>query len=125
MRIKVPISPGEFFDKLTIQVNKVYSCKGLSVTKAALGLLELAGHFPGATMGDFLKISHAVEELRDTNKQLWDLEELVRVTKDPGERLMISDKIRELNSQRSEVKNVISEQLGGLQEVKDYATSTE
>lgn len=125
MKIKAPISPGEFFDKLTILVNKVYHCKDDHDVKwAMIGLIELAGSYPGMSAGDWNKIADGLLGIRDANKELWHLEELVR--KDPGERvhdrLKVSDVIREKNFDRYEAKQWVDEQLDATREIKDYAT---
>jgi hypothetical protein len=116
------MSPGEYFDKITILVNKVFHCKeDHEVMWATIGLLELAGSSTGFTLEDWKKLANGLNGLRDANKQLWELEERVSDTSlSPEERLSLSDKIRELNYERWECKNWIDEQLDGTQEVKNY-----
>lgn len=126
MKINAPISPGEFFDKFTILVNKVYCCtKPMDVKLAVIQLVELCGSYPGMTLGDWTKIQKALFELRDINKDLWNLEELARSNKldQVADPLKVWQTIRDQNLARSQQKNSINDSLGSIAEVKDYATS--
>ena len=121
--IRCMCSPGEYFDKLTILINKVYNCTDRwDVLDAVVALGQLFDGFPSVSKEEFNEIATGLKELRDINQKLWIYEEDVRKIVNPTERLAMSDTIRELNAQRSEIKNVITEHLGGLREVKDYDT---
>lgn len=125
MEIKTPLSPGEFFDKLTILVNKVFYCPNTTDVKLAIiQLTELCGSFPGMTLGDWTKIEDDLINLRNINKALWSLEELARSNKleQIAEPLKAWKAIRDNNLERSQAKNLINDSLGAIAEVKDYDT---
>lgn len=121
--MKCEITHGEYFDRLTILVNKVYNCrKPEDVLKAMMDLIRLSTDFRDS--GRAATISDQITALRDTNKKLWELEEYVRVEQDGIKRLAASDKIRELNGDRAGLKASIDELYGCIPEVKDYGSSS-
>ena len=123
--MKCEISYGEFFDKFTILVNKIYNCKDRSdVVNAMFQLMELSSCFSDQTRPGRPDLHQFILELRNVNKELWDLEDKVRVCTDRDLRLRVSDEIRELNAQRSRAKAAINGWYGDTQEIKDYATGT-
>lgn len=127
MKIIVPISPGEFFDKLTILVNKVYHCKNNDdLIWAIIGLIELAGSYKGARKEDWNRIADSLMSIRNANKELWHLEEQVRAIPSTqfGDKLIVSEEIRTKNAERWKAKRSINDQLGATREVKDYASTT-
>lgn len=124
--IVLRVSPSEFFDKLTIAVNKVYNVTEEDAVAGAMAdLIRLCSHVSnlqgaGFTPEDFGRCANGLMILRDTNKLLWNLEEEVRATEDSAERLKISDEIRDQNWERHDTKAWIDEQFDALTEVKDY-----
>lgn len=123
MKVKVPVRPSEFFDRLTILVNKVYNCpKESDVTKSLIELMALIKETDYAPVKkDIFRVAEALRNLRDANKDLWNLEEMVRIVEGDNERLEISDQIREFNHKRWEYKHDIDEAFSSITETKDYS----
>ena len=124
--MKINISYGEFIDRFTILVNKVYNCvNGKDVTNAMKELIELSTCYQEKPLrtGEAELRDRLIWQLKHINRCLWEKEELVRQEINDKSRLQLSDDIRELNKQRSEKKKALNVIHFDRVEVKDYATT--
>ncbi len=123
MQIQTPLSPGEFFDKFTILVNKVYCCEdGNNVMWAMIGIVELATAARSVMeQSDWEQIRQTLLDLRNVNKELWALEHEVRRREPKDLEGIANDSIdiRVKNNIRWNVKRVMNEMLDGTLEVKE------
>ncbi len=124
MEIKTPLSPGEFFDKFTILVNKVYCCENKEdVMWAMIGLVELAAAAKQVmSQSDWEQIALPLTELRDANIVLWELENQLRRRAPTDIEGIASDSvdIRNKNADRWDEKDSINDLLLGTMEVKEH-----
>jgi hypothetical protein len=124
--IKVPISPGELIDKLTIleiKAANMTDATKLANVNAELRLLQetwRSSAFANAAIDAEWKL------LREINKKLWDIEDLIR---DKEREKKFDDEFIELaravyftNDERATVKKQINTKLGSkIVEEKSYA----
>jgi hypothetical protein len=123
--IRVPISPGELLDKITIlriKVARIQDAAKLANVKLELNLLEATWKESGATAHDVAKEERALHQV---NEQLWDIEDRIR---DKEARQIFDRDFIELarsvylaNDERATIKKRINVQLGSrLIEEKSY-----
>ena len=121
--IKVPISNGELIDKITIlQIKKEQIQDQEKETHITNELIEL---MPFLELFNMEKIEILFTELKEINKQLWDLEDKLR---DKERNKMFDDDFIQLarkvyltNDARSQVKLTINKiTKSRLNEVKSY-----
>jgi hypothetical protein len=123
--IRVPISPGELLDKITIlriKVARIQDAAKLANVKLELNLLEETWKQSGATAHDVSKDERALHQV---NEQLWDIEDRIR---DKEARQTFDRDFIELarsvylaNDERATIKKRINVQLGSrLIEEKSY-----
>jgi hypothetical protein len=124
--IKVPISPGELIDKITILEIKAANISDpakLANVKVELQLLQetwSTSHYASSN------IDAEWKQLRDVNKQLWDIEDDIR---DKERQRRFDQQFIELaravyirNDERAAVKKTINTKLGSkIVEEKSYA----
>jgi hypothetical protein len=124
--IKVPISPGELIDKITILEIKAANISDptkLANVKVELQLLQetwSTSHYASSN------IDAEWKQLRDVNKQLWDIEDDIR---DKERQRQFDQQFIELaravyirNDERAAVKKTINTKLGSkIVEEKSYA----
>ena len=124
--IKVPISPGELIDKLTILEIKAVNIS--DATKLANVNIELellqetwrSSAFANANIDAEWKL------LREINKKLWDIEDLIRdkerEKKFDQEFIELARAVYVTNDERAAVKKTINTKLGSkIVEEKSYA----
>ena len=124
--ISVPISPGELIDKLTIL--EIKAANITDATKLANVNVELKLLQETWRSSDFAKVNIDAEwkQLRDINKQLWDIEDDIRdkerEKKFDQEFIELARAVYVTNDQRAAVKKVINTKLGSkIVEEKSYA----
>jgi len=124
--IKVPISPGELIDKITIleiKAANITDATKLANVKVELQLLQetwSTSHYASTN------IDAEWKQLRDVNKQLWDIEDDIR---DKERQRQFDQQFIELaravyirNDERAAVKKTINTKLGSkIVEEKSYA----
>ena len=124
--IKVPISPGELIDKITIleiKAANITDATKLANVKVELQLLQetwSTSHYASTN------IDAEWQQLRDVNKQLWDIEDDIR---DKERQRQFDQQFIELaravyirNDERAAVKKTINTKLGSkIVEEKSYA----
>ena len=124
--IKVPISPGELIDKITIleiKAANISDATKLANVKVELQLLQetwSTSHYASTN------IDAEWKQLRDVNKQLWDIEDDIR---DKERQRQFDQQFIELaravyinNDERAAVKKTINTKLGSkIVEEKSYA----
>jgi hypothetical protein len=124
--IKVPISPGELIDKLTIlQIKSVRITDALKVAnvRAELTLLEATWRDSAFSTSD-IELEWA--RLRGINEKLWDIEDRIRDKErdrsfDP-EFIELARAVYITNDERAAVKREINTRLGSkIVEEKSYA----
>jgi len=122
--LKVPQTPGDVFDRITILLLKVANSDRR--VEALEELVKLSGAVAKQVEDDeWVAANPAINELLDVNEELWDLEEEIRAAEDEDKVEMIKQ-IHEKNRQRHEIKNVINEHLDSdVFEVKDYSVEDE
>ncbi len=124
--IKVPISPGELIDKITIleiKAANISDVAKLNNVKVELQLLEETWRTsPYATSN----IDAEWKQLRDVNKKLWDIEDDIRdkerQRKFDQEFIELARAVYINNDERAAVKKTINTKLGSkIVEEKSYA----
>ena len=127
--IKVPVSPGELIDKITIL--EIKSERMTDAKKVANVRLELSVLKSTWEKSDYAKtdISREWAELKRINEQLWVVEDDIRDqerAKTFGERFIeLARAVYVINDERAAVKRVINTRLGStIVEEKSYADYT-
>ena len=124
--IKVPISPGELIDKITIleiKAANISDATKLANVKVELQLLQDTWR---ASAHANANIDAEWQQLRDVNKKLWDIEDDIR---DKERQRQFDQQFIELaravyisNDERAAVKKQINTKLGSkIVEEKSYA----
>ena len=124
--IKVPISPGELIDKLTIleiKAANISDVAKLANVKVELQLLQDTWRTSGYASVD---IEAEWTQLRDINKKLWDIEDDIRdkerERKFDQEFIELARAVYITNDERAAVKKQINTKLGSkIVEEKSYA----
>jgi hypothetical protein len=126
VEIKVPISPGELIDKLTIleiKAANIADAAKLANVNVELKLLQetwRGSAFASASIDAEWKL------LREINKKLWDIEDLIRdkerEKKFDQEFIELARAVYVTNDERAAVKKIINTKLGSkIVEEKSYA----
>ena len=121
--IKVPVSYGEFFDKLTILQIKSQRIKDKEKLLNIEEELRLLSNT--APLNYHLKISDPLLKLREINENLWDVEDRLRYLESlkrfNQEFIELARSVYFLNDQRAKEKKVINQLTGStLVEEKSY-----
>ncbi len=124
--IKVPISPGELIDKLTIleiKAANIGDVSKLANVKVELQLLQETWRSSAYASSD---IEAEWSQLRDINKKLWDIEDAIRdkerERKFDQEFIELARAVYIINDERAAVKKQINTKLGSkIVEEKSYA----
>ena len=124
-KILAEISAGELFDKITIleiKKTKISNKEKLNdIEKELLSLKETVKKFiPNQNI-----ISKYINDLRDINLKLWDIEDGKRAAeknKDFGDNFIeLARNVYKFNDERAKIKLVINTSLGSnIKEVKSY-----
>lgn len=125
MTLSIPVSHGEFFDRLTIleiKREKITDAHDLEIIKEALAEYR---SIVFCSVPRAAEVASQTEDLRRVNTALWDLEILVREFVRRGDFgpafVDASRAIYENRDRRTVIKNEIDKLLeGDLCEVKDY-----
>lgn len=125
MSIKTEISVGEFLDKLTIlQIKQARITEASKLANVNRELETLKGLW---SQSDYAgsDISELLQQLRETNEQLWDIEDDIRDKESAGEFdsrfIELARAVYITNDRRARIKKLINEKLGsGLIEEKSY-----
>jgi hypothetical protein len=124
--IKVPVSPGELIDKITIleiKAANISDVAKLNNVKVELQLLEETWRTSGHAGVD---IDAEWKQLLDINKKLWDIEDDIRdkerERKFDQEFIELARAVYITNDERAAVKKKINTKLGSkIVEEKSYA----
>ena len=124
--IKVPISPGELIDKLTIleiKAANITDAGKLANVKIELDLLQETWRSSAFASAN---IDAEWKKLRDINKKLWDIEDDIRdkerERKFDQEFIALARAVYVTNDERAAVKKAINTKLGSkIVEEKSYA----
>ena len=124
--IKVPVSPGELIDKLTIleiKAANISDATKLANVNVELKLLQDTWH---ASAFASANIDAEWKQLRDINKKLWDIEDRIRdkerERKFDQEFIDLARAVYVTNDERAAVKKTINTKLGSkIVEEKSYA----
>jgi DNA repair ATPase RecN len=124
-KILAEISAGELFDKITIleiKKNKISNKQKLNDVERELQSLNktVKKYIP-----DQSKISKYINDLKEINLKLWDIEDGKRAAeknKDFGEKFIeLARNVYKFNDKRAEIKLSINNSLGSnIKEVKSY-----
>ena len=125
MVVKIPVSWGELFDKLTIleikqaRIDDPRKLENIGRELEALQGVCRTSQLPGAPLQEL------VEELQRTNEALWEIEDDIRGcerSKDFSERFIeLARSVYRTNDRRAELKRKINRLLGSeLIEEKSY-----
>ncbi|MET1415643.1 DUF6165 family protein [Roseibium sp. HPY-6] len=128
MSISIPVSYGDFFDRLTILEIKGERIKDpdkLEIVNEALAEFRAIAF---VSVPRLAEISDQVGELKDINNTLWDGENRIRELEKNGdysaEFVETARSICRLKDRRAEIKCKIDKVLGSdVTEVKDYKAS--
>src|SRR5688500_2677821 len=124
--IKVPISPGELIDKITIleiKAANISDATKLANVKIELQLLQETWRSSAFASSN---IDAEWKQLRDINKKLWDIEDDIRdkerERKFDQEFIELARAVYVTNDERAAVKKQINTKLGSkIVEEKSYA----
>lgn len=128
MSLNIPVSHGEFFDRLTIleiKREKITDADKLEIIKEALAEYR---SIVFCSVPRAAEVSSLTDKLRQVNVALWDLENLVREFIRRGDFgpafVDASRALYENRDRRTDIKAEIDKVLGSdLCEVKDYKRS--
>ena len=124
-KILAEISAGELFDKITIleiKKSKISNKEKLNdIDKELLSLKEAVNKY----IPNQSKISKYINELKNINLKLWDIEDGKRAAeknKDFGEKFIeLARNVYKYNDERAKIKLAINTSLGSnIKEVKSY-----
>lgn len=120
MKIKILISPGELLDKISILEIKSEYTNNDFVKKELLELREIASE-------NNLLSTKEYYELKEINKQLWDIEDRIRICerdKTFDSRFVeLARSVYKTNDKRHLVKKKINEKMNShYQEIKNYSS---
>lgn len=126
VNLTVPISPGEFLDKLTILEIKAERITDAAKQKNVVRELESLRAAWAAARPSQVAIEALLGELRAVNQSLWDIEDRIRVKEGRGEFdqefIGLARSVYRTNDRRAEIKRALSVALGSdLIEEKSYA----
>ena len=124
--VKVPVAPGELFDKiaiLQIKSERIKDANKLVNIRRELALFESAQI---ATFPTTPELSSLAGNLKSINEQLWDIEDSIRDcerAEDFGPKFTeLARSVYRTNDERADVKRKISDLLGStISEEKSYA----
>jgi hypothetical protein len=126
MHLTVPISPGEFLDKLTIleiKIERIADPGKLENVRTERDLLAATWAASPLAAAD---VAHLVAELKRVNEALWEIEDQIRVKESAGafdaEFIEFARSVYHKNDRRAEIKRAINLALSSdLIEEKSYA----
>ena len=116
--IKIPVSLGELVDKITIL--------GIKIERVKIDGVKFEKMYE--EYNKLMKVLHKTEyqgwlhsELNETNRELWDLENVVRSDVDDDTFMKAAKSIFHKNEQRSQIKDAINKKHGSsIIEVKQH-----
>jgi hypothetical protein len=126
VEIKVPISPGELIDKLTIlEIKAANIADAAKLANVNIELKLLQETWRGSAFAS-ASIDAEWKLLREINKKLWDIEDLIRdkerEKKFDQEFIELARAVYVTNDERAAVKKIINTKLGSkIVEEKSYA----
>ena len=123
-KILAEISLGELLDKLTIleiKLEKISNKESLKIVEKEYQALSKVG-FVGIDKSQYKAL---FDELKSTNRKLWDIENEKRLCEknsDFGEKFIkVSRDVHFMNDQRAKIKSQINKTFGSnIEEVKEY-----
>jgi len=126
MHLNVPISPGEFLDKLTIleiKIERIADPGKLENVRRERDLLAATWAASPRASAD---VSAQVAELKRVNEALWEIEDRIRVKESTAafdaEFIELARSVYHTNDRRAEIKREINRALASdLVEEKSYA----
>lgn len=126
MNLNVPVSPGEFLDKLSILEIKSERMSDAAKLKNVRNELSLLRRVWSGSAYANKDIEEEYQQLRSVNEQLWDIEDRIRLKeadKDFGQDFIdLARSVYILNDRRAASKRRLNEALGSdLIEEKSYA----
>ena len=124
--IKVPTSPGELLDKITILEIKMEQVSDDNKLKNIKYELTQLTQIWNEHFSDNEDLSLLKKELRDTNNNMWDIEDKIRIKESKKEFdndfIELARSVYYQNDKRADTKKKINQLLGSLlMEEKSYA----
>ena len=124
--IKVPTSPGELLDKITILEIKMKQVSDDNKLKNIKYELTQLTQIWNEHFSDNEDLSLLKKELRDTNNNMWDIEDKIRIKESKKEFdndfIELARSVYYQNDKRADTKKKINQLLGSLlMEEKSYA----
>lgn len=104
----IPITTGELLDKITILKLKVAISSTQNNMNQLTALMLLWADVP---IEERIKIDQLIYRLFETNKEIWNLEDKVRSTKDDSELLECAKLIFKKNQERNYIKKDIDKAM--------------
>ncbi len=124
-KILAEISAGELIDKITIlEIKKLKIKNKHKITEIEKELSSLNGTMLKC-IPDISKIAKSIEQLKDINLKLWDIEDGKRLAeknnKFDSEFIKLARNVYKFNDERAKIKLEINNALGSnIKEVKSY-----
>ena len=126
--IRIPVSPGELLDKITIleiKAERIGDAAKLRHVRTELDLLTRAWDRSAANV-DQAWMAAARKELKEVNEELWDIEDRIRVKEAQQEFdqefVALARSVYMRNDRRAELKKHVNTELGSdIVEEKSYA----
>ena len=121
MEIMTPITPGEWFDKISILMLKVHRLVDCEDRAMALKQLYALMSNDDLKKTHWDELSPLVAELYDTNAELWNTEKEIREHLHHDVKIILLNKVHSGNRRRAKLKQEIDIQMNAsFTEVKDY-----
>ena len=125
MKIKTPISVGEFLDKISILKIKSLKIKDEEKLKNVKFELEHLNKILNEKLSDYDHLEKRSEELYQINMTLWDIEDKIRDFEKKKEFnsdfILLARSVYITNDKRFEIKNKINKECGSnFKEEKSY-----
>ncbi len=123
--IKIPVSPGELLDKITILEIKAERIQDKQKLKNVATELELLRQVWKRNISESDAIQSFKRQLRDSNRCLWEIEDKIRIKEScknfDAEFVELARSVYLQNDKRATIKRKINEQLGAaIMEEKYY-----
>lgn len=124
--VKIPVSPGELLDKITILEIKAERIQDKQKLKNVATELELLRQVWKRNISENDAIQSFKRQLTDSNRRLWEIEDKIRIKEscknfDAGF-VELARSVYLQNDKRAAIKRKINEQLGAMIMEEKYYT---
>lgn len=122
--IRIPVSPGELLDRLTIATVRCAQLGDGPAAQAAKARLDALESIRASCLNENARTAGLFQTLLGINQRLWELENGIRRLQDSPERryefFRLAHEVFSVNDRRSELKRQIDAEYGAAGEVKVF-----